>query len=65
MDGSAEVKNITIHAPEDFAGMRAAGRLAAETLDMIQEHVRPGVTTAILDKMCHDFIVAGAPSPHR
>ena len=37
--------------------MRVAGRLAAEVLDMIAEHVRPGVTTAELDKICHDYIV--------
>ena len=35
MDGGTDARRITIHAPEDFAGMRAAGRLAAETLDMI------------------------------
>ena len=33
---------IRIHAPEDFAGMRAAGRLAAEILDRIAAHVVPG-----------------------
>ena len=44
MDGGTDARRITIHAPEDFAGMRAAGRLAAETLDMITEHVRPGVS---------------------
>ena len=43
MDGGTDARRITIHAPEDFAGMRAAGRLAAETLDMITPHVRPGV----------------------
>jgi methionyl aminopeptidase len=37
--------------------MRAAGRLAADVLDMIGDHVRPGVTTAQLDRICHDFIV--------
>ena len=45
MDGGADSRRITIHAPDDFAGMRAAGRLAAETLDMIVPHVKPGVTT--------------------
>ena len=49
MDGGADARRITIHAPEDFAGMRAAGRLAAETLDMITQHVRPGVSTGTLD----------------
>ncbi len=65
MDGGAEARRITIHRPEDFAGMRAAGRLAAETLDMIGLHVVPGVSTGALDRLCHDFIVrAGAiPAP--
>lgn len=37
--------------------MRAVGRLAAEQLEMIEEHIRPGVTTAELDRICHDFTV--------
>jgi len=65
MDGGLDARRITIHRPEDFAGMRAAGRLAAETLDMIGEHVRPGVTTGALDRLCHDFIIArdAVPAP--
>ena len=38
MDGGTDARRITIHAPEDFAGMRAAGRLAAEALDMIAQN---------------------------
>ncbi|HCO90472.1 MAG TPA: type I methionyl aminopeptidase, partial [Alphaproteobacteria bacterium] len=49
---------IKLHGAEAFAGMRAAGRLAAETLDMIGEHVAPGITTAELDRLCNEFIVA-------
>lgn len=63
MDGGGDARRITIHGPEDFAGMRAAGRLAAETLDMITPHVRPGVTTAELDRLCHDFVVARGAVP--
>ena len=63
MDGGGDARRITIHAPEDFAGMRAAGRLAAETLDMIAAHVRPGITTGALDKLCHDFILAHGAIP--
>ena len=37
--------------------MRAAGRLAASVLDMIEPFVQPGVTTEELDRRCHDFIV--------
>jgi methionyl aminopeptidase len=58
MDGGTDARRITIHQPEDFAGMRAAGRLAAETLDMIQPYVRPGVSTGELDRLCDDFVNA-------
>ena len=37
--------------------MRVAGRLAAEVLDFITPKVKPGVTTAALDKLCHDYMV--------
>ena len=47
---------ITIHTSEDFEGMRRAGRLAAEVLDMIAEHVQPGVTTEHLDDLCHAYM---------
>ena len=36
--------------------MRVAGRLAADVLDMIGEHVRPGVTTDELNSICHKYI---------
>ena len=50
-------RTIKIHGPEGFAGMRLAGRLAAETLDFITPHVQPGVSTGELDKLCHDYIL--------
>jgi methionyl aminopeptidase len=37
--------------------MRVAGKLAAEVLEMIHEHVKPGVTTEHLNQLCHDYIV--------
>jgi methionyl aminopeptidase len=37
--------------------MRRAGTLAAETLDFITPHIRPGITTGELDRLCHGFIV--------
>ncbi|PRX37065.1 methionyl aminopeptidase [Meinhardsimonia xiamenensis] len=40
---------IRIHEPQDFEGMRKAGRVAAEILDAIGEHVFPGQTTAAID----------------
>ena len=40
---------IRIYAPEDFEGMRKAGRVVAEALDMITPFVVPGVTTQEID----------------
>jgi len=63
MDGRGEDRRIKLHGPADFEGMRKAGRLAAETLDFITEHVKPGVTTGALDTLCHDFIVGHGAIP--
>ena len=46
---------IKLHGKDAFEGMRKAGRLVAECLDMLVEHVRPGVTTDALDKLVLDF----------
>jgi methionyl aminopeptidase len=51
-------QGISIHDESEFEGMRKAGRLAAEVLDMITEHVQVGVTTNELDQLCHDYIIA-------
>lgn len=49
--------SIVIKNAEDIAAMRVAGRLAAEVLDFITPHVKPGITTAELDRICHDYMV--------
>jgi len=54
---------IKLHGPEDFAGMRRAGRLAAEALDLLTEYVRPGVTTEALDTLVFDFAMAHGAYP--
>lgn len=48
---------ITIKTADEIEKMRVAGRLAAEVLEMIEPHVKAGVTTGELDKICHDYIV--------
>ena len=48
---------VSIKTPDDIAKMRIAGRLAAEVLEMIEEHVQIGVTTDELNTICHDYIV--------
>jgi len=64
-DPRREANRITLHGPDDFEGMRRAGRLAAECLDFIAPYVTPGVTTGELDRLCHAFIVerGGIPAP--
>lgn len=42
---------------EEIERMRVAGRLAAEVLDFIAPHVKPGITTGELDRLCHDYMV--------
>lgn len=54
---------IKLHGPEAFAGMRKAGRLAAEILDMLVEHARPGTTTEALDKLARDYAFANGSMP--
>jgi len=47
---------IRIHDAEGFEGMRKAGRLAAECLDMIAPEVKPGVTTGYIDDLIREFV---------
>ena len=54
---------VTLHKPEDYDGMRRAGRLAAEVLDMLVPEVKPGVTTAHIDKLAYDYTVAHGGTP--
>ena len=48
---------IPLKTPAEIEKMRVAGRLAAEVLQVVAPHVKPGVTTAELDRICHDHIV--------
>jgi methionyl aminopeptidase len=57
MKDTVRAQRVRTKSPEVIERMRVAGRLAAEVLDMIGEHVRPGVSTAELDRLCHEHIV--------
>ena len=54
---------IKLHGPEAFAGMRRAGRLAAETLDALVPLVRPGVATRVLDDAVREITLAAGAIP--
>ena len=57
LEAETRTGQIKIHGPEGFEGMRRAGRLAAECLDMLTPHVKPGALTGELDRMAREFIL--------
>ena len=57
---------VDIKSGSDINKMRTAGKLASEVLEMIEEHVLPGITTGELDDICHKYITEvqkGIPAP--
>lgn len=61
----AREPQIRLHGPDAFEGMRNAGHLTAKALDMLVDHVRPGITTADLDDIVFDFAIehGAVPAP--
>ena len=56
---------ITPQTPEDIVRMRVAGKIAREVLDLAVLYVKPGITTASIDKLVHDETIKrnSYPSP--
>lgn len=56
---------VTIKTEDEVEKMRRSGRLAAEVLLMIEQHIKPGVTTNELNDICHEFILdhGAIPAP--
>lgn len=56
---------VKLHGPDAFAGMRKAGQLTAECLDMLGAHVVPGVSTETLDRLAVEFALdhGAVPAP--
>ena len=54
---------VKLHGPAAFEGMRKAGRLAAECLDMLDGEVRPGVPTSHIDQLVFDFAMDHKATP--
>lgn len=55
--------NVSIKDAQAQEKMRAAGKLAAEVLEMIAQHINAGVSTGELDRICHDYIVEQGAIP--
>jgi methionyl aminopeptidase len=60
---SRKTGQIKLHGPDAFEGMRKAGRLAAEALDLLVPLVQPGVTTEALDDFVFDFAMQNKAYP--
>lgn len=48
---------INIKTPNEIEKMRLSGKKAASVLEMIDEYIKPGITTDQINTICHDFIV--------
>lgn len=59
----SDFEEIKIHNAAAFEGMRAAGRLASQTLDYITPFVTAGTSTERLNQLCHDFIIQHGAIP--
>ncbi len=55
--GAVRTSNAKVHGPEAFEGMRKAGRIAAECLDVLYPLVQPGAITDDIDKVAREFIL--------
>ena len=54
---------ITIKTPEEIELMRKANQIDRDTLLMLEEHVKPGITTKELDKLAYDYITKCGAKP--
>ncbi len=54
---------ITIKSASELVKMQAAGKVVGETLKLLGENIRPGVTTAHLDKLAHEYVTSCGATP--
>ena len=54
---------ISVKTPEQIEKMREAGKIVAEVLELIEKHIKPGISTLELDKIAHDYIISRGAKP--
>ena len=54
---------IKLYGPDAFVGMRKAGRISAECLDMLIPYVVPGVSTTKLDNLAREYLLDNGSTP--
>src|SRR5215207_4509975 len=57
------VNRVVLKTPAELAIMRESGRIVAETLALMHEHVRPGATTGDLDRIAYEHITKRGAVP--
>ena len=57
------MSHIVIKTPSQIEHMRVAGRLTYQTLELLREHARPGITTKKLDKLAREFMRDNGATP--
>ncbi|MDO5746959.1 MAG: type I methionyl aminopeptidase [Actinomycetaceae bacterium] len=62
-DGPEIVTASDVKSPQTVKKIREAGGIAAEALELVGKHVKPGITTDQLDKIGHDYIVSQGAYP--
>lgn len=54
---------ITLKTPEQIEGIRKCGQLVVATLDMVERHIKPGITTDELNTLVHEYTLAHNATP--
>ncbi len=55
--------NIRLKKSVDIEGIRKAGRLVLETLDLLESEIKPGITTDDLNTLAHAFTIKNGAAP--
>ncbi|MEO8908142.1 MAG: type I methionyl aminopeptidase [Microbacteriaceae bacterium] len=61
--GPAAYTGSDVYSAEEIARIRESGRIAAQAIELVGQHAKPGVTTEELDRLGHDFMVAAGAYP--
>jgi len=56
-------KKIPLYDDEDRDGLRVAGKFNAQLMDFMRQHIKPGVTTGVIDRIVHDYTVDHGHTP--
>jgi len=56
-------QNIIIKTAEEIEGIRRAGRLVVDTLNLVEKEIKPGITTEYINKIVHEYTIENNAIP--